>query len=220
MFIGDIVDNSIREKYSSFASIMYSIEYITKSYYKNIDISKINLSKDYNSIKSDNYKMLLNKVDDRIDTLDIDITREVEENKSFSKKSNHLITKEENDRLEEGKRVHSLFELTSFDDISNLKGRDREIISNFIEKIDMNTVGVYKEYEFMYEEDGITYNGVIDLILEYKDNIKIVDYKLKNTSDEAYLKQLNGYKKYIERIFKKKTSIYLYSIIDNVLKEI
>ena len=220
VFIGDIVDNSIREKYSSFASIMYSIEYITKSYYKNIDISKINLSKDYNSIKSDNYKMLLNKVDDRIDILDIDITREVEENKSFSKKSNHLITKEENDRLEEGKRVHSLFELTSFDDISNLKGRDREIISNFIEKIDMNTVGVYKEYEFMYEEDGITYNGVIDLILEYKDNIKIVDYKLKNTSDEAYLKQLSGYKKYIERIFKKKTSIYLYSIIDNVLKEI
>ena len=220
VFIGDIVDNSIREKYSSFASIMYSIEYITKNYYKNIDISKINLSKDYNSIKSGNYKMLLNKVDDRIDTLDIDITREVEENKSFSKKSNHLITKEENDRLEEGKRVHSLFELTSFDDISNLKGRDREIISNFIEKIDMNTVGVYKEYEFMYEEDGITYNGVIDLILEYKDNIKIVDYKLKNTSDEAYLKQLNGYKKYIERIFKKKTSIYLYYIIDNVLKEI
>ena len=67
----------------------------------------------------------------------------------------------------------------------------------------MNTVGVYKEYEFMYEEDGITYNGVIDLILEYKDNIKIVDYKLKNTSDEAYLKQLNGYNNILRGIYGK-----------------
>ena len=29
-YINDLVDNSIREKYNSFASIMYSIEYITK----------------------------------------------------------------------------------------------------------------------------------------------------------------------------------------------
>ena len=33
-YISDIIDDSIRSKYNSFASIMYSLESITKSYYK------------------------------------------------------------------------------------------------------------------------------------------------------------------------------------------
>ena len=44
-----------------------------------------------------------------------------------------------------------------------------------------------------------------------------MDYKLKHTKDEAYLKQLNGYKKYIENITNKQTKIYLYSILDEKL---
>ena len=44
-----------------------------------------------------------------------------------------------------------------------------------------------------------------------------MDYKLKHITDEAYLKQLNGYKKYIEKITDKKTKIYLYSILDEKL---
>ena len=35
----------------------------------------------------------------------------------------------------------------------------------------------------------------------------------KNIKDNEYLKQLNGYKKYIEEKTKKKVSIYLYSIL-------
>ena len=46
------------------------------------------------------------------------------------------------------------------------------------------------------------YHGIIDLMLEYSDNIKIIDSKLKNISDNEYLKQLNGYKTYIEKTFK------------------
>ena len=57
-------------------------------------------------------------------------------------------------------------------------------------------------------------------MLEYQDNIKIIDYKLKNINDDAYIKQLNGYKDYIEKLFNKKTSIYLYSITLNTLEEI
>ena len=72
----------------------------------------------------------------------------------------------------------------------------------------------------IYEEDNITYHGIIDLLLVYKDDIKIVDYKLKNINDTAYLKQLNGYKSYIEKVFGKPTYIYLYSIIDNKLEKL
>ena len=57
-------------------------------------------------------------------------------------------------------------------------------------------------------------------MLEYQDNIKIIDYKLKNINDEAYIKQLTGYKNYIEKLFNKKTGIYLYSITLNTLEEI
>ena len=73
---------------------------------------------------------------------------------------------------------------------------------------------------FIYGEDNTTYHGIIDLMLEYNDHIDIIDYKLKNIEDENYFKQLNGYKNYIENKTNKKTNIYLYSIMDNIIEEI
>ena len=219
-FISDIIDNNIREKYNSFASIMYSLEGVTKKYYKNIDLSKINITKDYNMIKNNNYLKLINRVDDKLLVDNINIITNKEEEKSFSKKNIHIISKEEEAKLEYGRRVHELFELTDFNNIDNLYGKDREIIVNFLNNIDINNCDIYKEYEFIYEEDNITYHGIIDLLLVYNDSIKIIDYKLKNINDTAYLKQLNGYKSYIEKVFGKPTYIYLYSIIDNKLEKL
>ena len=219
-FISDIIDNNIREKYNSFASIMYSLEGVTKKYYKNIDLSKINITKDYNMIKNNNYLKLINRVDDKLLVDNINIITNKEEEKSFSKKNIHIISKEEESKLEYGRRVHELFELTDFNNIDNLYGKDREIIVNFLNNIDINNCDIYKEYEFIYEEDNITYHGIIDLLLVYNDSIKIIDYKLKNINDTAYLKQLNGYKSYIEKVFSKPTYIYLYSIIDNKLEKL
>ena len=219
-YISDIIDDSIRSKYNSFASIMYSLESITKSYYKNIDINSIGLSKNYNLVKNDNYNKLLGRVEDKLDVQDINIDIQKEEEKSFSKKNIHITSKEEQDRLDYGKKVHELFELTDFYNTSNLTGKNREIITNFLDKVNIDNADIYKEYEFIYEEDNTTYHGIIDLMLVYKDNIKIIDYKLKNISDEAYLKQLNGYKDYIEKRFNKPTNIYLYSVTNNTLEKI
>ena len=219
-YISDIIDDSIRSKYNSFASIMYSLESITKSYYKNIDINSIDLSKNYNLVKNDNYNKLLGRVEDKLDVQDINIDIQKEEEKSFSKKNIHITSKEEQDRLDYGKKVHELFELTDFYNTSNLTGKNREIITNFLDKVNIDNTDIYKEYEFIYEEDNTTYHGIIDLMLVYKDNIKIIDYKLKNISDEAYLKQLNGYKDYIEKRFNKPTNIYLYSVTNNTLEKI
>ena len=218
--ISNIIDNSIRSKYNSFASIMYSLESITKDYYKNIDINDINLSKDYNMISNDNYMKHLNLIDDKIVINNIYVPSSIKENKTFSKKDIHIVTKEEEDKLLYGRLVHELFECTDFNNLDNLSDSNKKIINNFLEKIDINGANIYKEYEFIYEEDNTTYHGIIDLMLEYQDNIKIIDYKLKNINDEAYIKQLNGYKDYIEKLFNKKTSIYLYSITLNTLEEI
>lgn len=218
--IGDIIDNSIRGKYNSFASIMYSLESITKDYYKNIDINDINLSKDYNMISNNNYKEHLKLINDKIEVNTTCIPSSIKENKTFSKKDIHIVTKEEEDKLLYGRLIHELFECTDFNNLDNLSDNNKKIIERFLEKVDISHANIYKEYEFIYDEDNTTYHGIIDLMLEYQDNIKIIDYKLKNINDDAYIKQLNGYKDYIEKLFNKKTSIYLYSITLNTLEEI
>ena len=218
--IGDIIDNSIRGKYNSFASIMYSLESITKDYYKNIDINDINLSKDYNMISNNNYKEHLKLINDKIEVNTTCIPSSIKENKTFSKKDIHIVTKEEEDKLFYGRLIHELFECTDFNNLDNLSDNNKKIIERFLEKVDISHANIYKEYEFIYDEDNTTYHGIIDLMLEYQDNIKIIDYKLKNINDDAYIKQLNGYKDYIEKLFNKKTSIYLYSITLNTLEEI
>lgn len=75
---------------------------------------------------------------------------------------------------------------------------------------------IYKEYQFINDE----YNIVIDLMIEHQDYIDIIDYKLKNISDEEYKEQLNTYRKIIFSLFKKKVKCYLLSIMDNDLKEV
>ena len=57
-------------------------------------------------------------------------------------------------------------------------------------------------------------------MLEYIDHIDIIDYKLKNIEDEAYIKQLEGYRTYIKRKTNKPVNLYLYSIIDGSTKKL
>lgn len=221
--ISDVIDNSIRSKYSSFASIMYSLEAITKEYYKNISLDDIGLTKEYNLIKNGNYVKEINEVYDKIEVEEIlSYEDNIKEEKSFSKKSIHLINKDEQNKLDYGTKIHELLELTDFinPNYDELSMKERQIINNFIDKINIQGAKIYKEYEFVYNEDNITYHGIIDLILEYDNNIKIIDYKLKNINDSEYLKQLSGYKKYIESIFNKNVNIYLYSILNDDLEEI
>ena len=72
----------------------------------------------------------------------------------------------------------------------------------------------------MYEKENTIYHGIIDLMFIYDDHIDIIDYKLKNIEDEAYMIQLNGYKEFIYLKTKKKINIYLYSILNNELKKL
>ena len=57
-------------------------------------------------------------------------------------------------------------------------------------------------------------------MLEYEEEIKIIDYKLKDVEDTDYIKQLNDYKDYIKTKTKKDVSIYLYSVIDSMFKKL
>ena len=102
----------------------------------------------------------------------------------------------------------------------------QSLYTNIIAYRNINCIGnidnsnIYKEYEFITNIDNKEYHGIIDLIIEYDDCIKIIDYKLKNINDIEYKKQLNIYREYISSITNKKVYTYLYSIIDNILTEV
>lgn len=219
------IDNSLfgKLKYNSFLDMISSIVDNLKPYFKHIDLEKINLSKNYNFIKQNNYKEKIGVVDEKIKINDIIITSIENEDKHFSKISNKLYSSDEYKNTKFGTLIHSIFENIDFDNpqYNLLDPFIASKIKKFIEtNILEDSVNLYKEYEFMYEEDNVIYHGIIDLLIEYKDCFKIVDYKLKNITDEAYINQLNGYKKYIENLTGKKVYTYLYSIIDEKLVEL
>ena len=222
--VHNLVEDNIRLKYKSFLDILNSIKENIKPYIINIDLNKQNLTKDYNEIKENNYEKLINKNNKKITKKIISIESNKEEEKHFSKETNKLISKEEYKNMEFGTKMHYILELIDFKnpDFKSIESFYKEKITNFLNQDilkDIKEANIYKEYEFIYEKDNTTYHGIIDLMLEYNDHIDIIDYKLKNIEDENYIKQLNGYKNYIENKTNKTTNTYLYSIMDNIIKK-
>ena len=95
-------------------SIFNSIENYIKSYYKEIDTSKLSLTKDYNLVKNNNYKSVIPVNNNKIIVNEISIENNIKNNLSFSKETNKLITKEELKNMKYGTKVHELLELIDF----------------------------------------------------------------------------------------------------------
>ena len=223
--IKKLVDDNERLKYKSFLDILNSVKENIKDYIIDIDLNKQNLTKDYNEIKASNYQNQINKNNTKIDKRKINIETTIEEEKHFSKEINKLITKEEYKNMEFGKYIHYILETIDLKnpDYTNIDNFYKEKINNFLNQDILKNItkaNIYKEYEFIKEENNETYHGIIDLILEYNDHIDIIDYKLKNIKDDAYKAQLNGYKNHIENTTKKQVNTYLYSILKNKIEKI
>ena len=195
-----------RIKYMSFLDILNSIDVIRKYV---VDKSA-NYTHEYDDTKMKEITLVNDDV--KIEKRKIQLDFNVIEKMQFSKKIKELINKDNVKSMEYGTKMHEMMEFSNV--------TDNEYFNRLFNKIDNNYINLYREYEFMYEEHDGTYNGIIDLMIEYDDYINIIDYKLKNIDDKNYIKQLNGYKKYIESITNKRVNIYLYSILDDELKEV
>ena len=138
----------------------------------------------------------------------------------YSKASKSILSVEDTKNMEFGTKMHYLLEITDFSS-PNYEGLDdfeSRCIKEFINTgIFRGAVKIYKEYEFLYEEETQERHGIIDLLIIKENECIIVDYKLKNTKDEAYVKQLRGYKNYVNYMTSKDTKTYLYSILDSKL---
>lgn len=220
-----VIEEIRRLSFNKLSSFIYGIKNYLYSYFEQIDIEKLGLTKNYLYPKKI-VQETLNNIKDNINVEEINIENEVVEEKHFSKETNKIITKEENDLMKFGTKVHEMFELLDFRNI-DLSLVDNKFIRNKVEKFlsndllkNISNANIYKEYEFIYIKDNNEYHGIIDLMLEYDNHIDIIDYKLKSITDENYIKQLNGYKEYIEKISNKEVSTYLYSILDEKVLQI
>ena len=212
-----VIEDIVRLRYRSFSDIIMSIQDELSEYVTNIE--DIDMSSDYKLIKNYNFKDYIKSNDIKLDIHELEEDNEVLENKSYSKKSNKLITLEEKDNMEYGTKVHSIFEMLDFNNpnLDNIDNSIKDKVNSFLKSDLLKNIkegNIFKEYEFIYEKDNTISHGIIDLMIEYSDYIDIIDYKLKNIEDENYINQLKGYKEFIENKTNKKCNLYLYSIID------
>lgn len=221
VFNEELVPNYVKEKYSSFLAILISIYSTLLPYIRE---SNVVATKDYQ--KSINNNELVSSNSNLI-VKELNIDTNVVEDKHYSKESIKLIDRDEYDRLNIGTLVHKILEEIDFNnyDLSNYDISDsiKDKINSFIkselmrDKLNLN---MYKEYEFILEEDNTISHGIIDLLIEDSDIMYIIDYKLKGIEDINYDKQLNGYRKFIKDKTLKDTKCYLYSILDGVFREV
>ena len=207
-----LVEDIIRLRYRSFSDIIMSIQSKLSNYVTNI--TDIDMTSDYKLIKQYNFKDYIDTNDIKLEVKELEKDNELLESKTYSKHTNELITEEIKANMEYGTKVHYELEVLDF---NNPNTSDKNILK-FLESDLLKNISkgkIYKEYEFMYEKDNTINHGIIDLMIEYPDYIDIIDYKLKNIEDENYIKQLKGYKEYIENKTNKSVNLYLYSIIDN-----
>ena len=221
-----VLDDNLKNSYRSLDDILNSVYFRIHNKYIGIDIDNINLSNDYKLIKLGNYKDSINRNNIKLEVCEINIDNNDISSKHFSKVNNNLITKSEYDNMKMGTMLHEILELIDLKNPNyNLVDNDyyKDIIRNFLSSDIMSNVKdatIYKEYEFIYEDNDTKYHGIIDLMLEYDNYIDIIDYKLKNVIDDNYKKQLYGYRDYISTKSKKKINLYLYSLIDMKLYKI
>lgn len=220
-----VIEEIRRIKFMKLSDFMYGVKDYLGKYFKSIDTTKLGLTKDYQYSKNINIKEN-NTIKDDINVKEINIQNDIIEEKQFSKESNKVSTKEEIKMMNYGTKIHEYLELIDYKN-PNLSLIEDNFIKDKIEKFLNNSLlenikdsNIYHEYEFFYEKDNTNYHGIIDLMLEYDSHIDIIDFKLKNVVDENYKNQLNGYKNYIESITNKKVNTYLYSILNEDIKEI
>ena len=218
----DIVPYYERIKYTKFLDIFKSIYSNIINYSKEVDIAA---TKDYLESKKETEE--IEKEQDNLVIKEINIENDLIEEKHYSKESLHIVTKEEQELLDYGTKVHKVLEQIDFKnpklELFNLNKRMEEKIQSFLNseiiKKYIDSV-FYKEYEFTYLEDNTHSHGIIDLLIETEDKMIIIDYKLKNIDDENYDKQLNGYRKYIKEKTKREVECYLYSIQDEIFRRV
>lgn len=127
--------------------------------------------------------------------------------------------------MEYGTLLHSYLELLDFSTMDTTFIPNKEDEEKIRKVLSLPLFGKCREaevyHEYSYYDPIFDTTGSIDLLLVYPDHIDIVDYKTKNIDDSSYDRQLNVYRRNIERIFHTQDiRMYLLSILDHRVREV
>ena len=119
----------------------------------------------------------------------------------YAKEGGGCRTQAELEAIRFGTRLHELLERFDFQDtVRSLSAVPREY-RRYLEALlaqplfsDLGQASIHQELPFVHAEAGGVRRGVIDLLIERPAECLIIDYKLKELSDEAYVSQLTGYR--------------------------
>ena len=208
-------DYDSKVSWSSLADMLDSIRDVLSPYTFSIDLKEISLTHAYHTLTKKEYPTSFSHyVEEEISIPVKPIGQE-----RFSKTTSHILSKQELRAMKFGEHMHEVFESIDIlhPNLEKLSKFEKEKVTLFLKHDIVRNApqAVYQEYEFMTELDGKMQHGIIDLLLQYENRYVIIDYKLKEVTDEAYRKQLDGYKKYIYQKTGKPVEAYLYSILDD-----
>ncbi|MDD4644075.1 MAG: 3'-5' exonuclease, partial [Bacilli bacterium] len=220
-----LIELSSRLGYRSFRDIILSVKESLTPFIRDVNIEDIELSLDYNIKVDSDYSKRIPKTSIVIENDLIKIDSKPLKEASYSKKINELLDEDTLESIEIGKHIHYYLETLDFKnpDFSVIDSKYKNKIISFLNQDMLNDIEqskIYKEYEFIYQNGDNELHGIIDLMLEFDDHIKIIDYKLKDINKKEYEDQLKGYQEYIKTISNKRVELYLYSIIDENYRKI
>lgn len=169
------------------------------------------------------FNQTINHIDNKLLTYeDISIENKlVHENKKASKS---ISFKANNQILLRGEKLHFYLESIDFmhPDLSIIEDKyDQTLINKFLNLSlikNLKNPKIYKEYEFIDEKENT--HGIIDCLIIDENKAIILDYKLKNIDDEAYVNQIRVYFNYVKNYFNMTSECYLYSILSSEMKKI
>lgn len=208
-------DYDSKVSWSSLADMLDSIRDVLSPYTLSIDLKEIPLTHAYHTLTKKEYPTSFSHYVEE----EISISVKPIGQERFSKTTSHILSKQELRAMKFGEHMHEVFESIDIlhPNLEKLSKFEKEKVTLFLKHDIVRNApqAVYQEYEFMTELDGKMQHGIIDLLLQYENRYVIIDYKLKEVTDEAYRKQLDGYKKYIYQKTGKPVEAYLYSILDD-----
>lgn len=188
------------------------------TFYKFINVEDYELNENYKYYKAFNSIELEEQKE--VKHCKINIDNSLVEETSFAKKNKELINEEQVKIMNFGNKMHDILEKIDFFNPNllqfDINDFEKRSLINFLNSELLKNIKngkIYKEFEFIYNKNNETKHGFIDLMICYDNYIDIIDYKLSNIDDEEYVKQLKGYKEYIEYISDKPVNLYLYSLL-------
>ena len=184
-FVESIVNDDERLLYKSFNDILLSVKSNINKYITNIDLNKINLTLNYKFAKDKTLDKNFNGKKIVVNPIKIEFN---EINSShFSKETHELIDEVTRNKMDYGTYMHELLESIDFKNI-NIDDIDDTYKNNILSLLnhdvfkDLNDAKIFKEYEFIYEEDNyqILFPQNVDEAIFYM--YDELDYKTTNKS--------------------------------------